>query len=473
MKKLCVFLVLCVTGFYLYAAQLVVLNTTDLHGRLEGPYRGLLQIASLIEKQRQLYPPGSILLIDCGDTVQGTFASMVFKGRLMVKCLNYLKYDAWIPGNHDFDYGPEILKKRLREFSGSALAANLANNCLDQTCRPWKMFKRNGIKIAVIGVTEPYLKNVSGALTKAVKRVMPEVRKADPDIIILAQHYGMYAKKFSVYKLAAEYPEINLIIGGHTHQKNPGEKIGSGGWYFQAGKYACGLGKIIIDYDEKNKKIVRINSELIPVTDDTPADKKLLSSLMPDLKYAGKLAEEKIATINFKNTAGLDSSFVEQRIIGAMMLNLTGADVAISNAYPSKYKLSGKTPITLKRLYYWNRFEDTVCTLTMNKVVFEKIIAEQKGCRKNKYNAIISYADETTFKKKEMISAAFSSYGVSGAGGKFPFLHGIAENHEYMLKDTGVIIRDGLEKYLKGKQFTVSAKTNGEIVVEQTGEKPE
>ncbi|MFA7184703.1 MAG: hypothetical protein WC082_07420, partial [Victivallales bacterium] len=73
MKKLCVFLVLCVTGFYLYAAQLVVLNTTDLHGRLEGPYRGLLQIASLIEKQRQLYPPGSILLIDCGDTVQGTF----------------------------------------------------------------------------------------------------------------------------------------------------------------------------------------------------------------------------------------------------------------------------------------------------------------------------------------------------------------------------------------------------------------
>jgi 2',3'-cyclic-nucleotide 2'-phosphodiesterase (5'-nucleotidase family) len=467
LKKLCLFSILCVTGFYLYAAQLVVLNTTDLHGRIDGPYSGLLQIASLIEKQRKLYPADSILLIDCGDTIQGTFSSVIFKGRLMVKCLNYLKYDVWIPGNHDFDYGPEILKKRLREFSGSALAANLESKCLGRTCGSWKMFERNGLKIAVIGATEPHMKNLSGTLIEALKRVMPEVRKAAPDIIILAQHYGMYGKDFSVYKLTAEYPEINLILGAHSHQTRPGERLSSGAWYFQAGRHACGLGKILIDYDEKTKKITRINSELIPVTKNTPADRKLLSLLMPDLKYVKKLAEEKITTINFKNTAELDSSFAEQRIIGAMMLNLTGADVAVSGAYPSRYKLSGKVEITPRRLYYWSRFEDTVCTLTVDKAVFKKIIAEQKKFKKSKYHTIISYADEQAFKQKKRISAAFNSYTVSGAGGKFPFLRGIAENPEYQLKDTGVIIRGGLEKYLKGNPLTVTKKPDGKIVIEE------
>lgn len=471
LKKLCLFLLLCVTGFYLYAAQLVVLNTADLHGRLDGPYRGLLQIASLIEKQRRLYPPDSILLIDCGDTIQGTFSSMVFKGALMVKCLNYLKYDVWIPGNHDFDYGPEVLKKRLQEFTGSVLAANLENEYFAPTCRAWKMFTRNGVKIAVIGLTEPDAKTSAGTFEKPLKRMMPEIRRAAPDIIILAQHYGMYGKGSSVYKTAAEYPEIDLILGAHSHQKKPGEKLASGAWYFQAGKYACGLGKIFIDYDEKAKKILRIRSELIPVNRDTPPDKKLLSRCLPDLRYVKKLAERKTTTIDFRNTADLDSSFVEQRIIGAMMLKLTGADVAIASAYPSGYKLSGKTAITLKRLYYWSRFEDTVCTLAMDKAVFEKIIAEQKDF--SKYRTIVSCADKNAFAKKKRISAAFSSYAVSGAGGKFPFLRSIAGKREHMLKDTGVIIRDGLEKYLKGKQFTVTAKAGGEIIIEQSAGKPE
>lgn len=467
MKKRCLFFVFCLAGFCLYAAQLAVLNTTDLHGRVDGSCCGLLQIAGLIEKQRKLYPADALLLIDCGDTIQGTFSSAVFKGALMVKCLNYLKYDVWVLGNHDFDYGPEILRKRLREFSGSALAANLADGGLGRSCGAWKMFARNGLKIAVIGLTEPDLKNLSGALPEAVKRVIPEVRQAAPDIIILALHSGMYGRGFSAYDLAAEYPEADLILGAHSHQKNPGEKLGPGAWYFQAGKYACGLGKILIDYDEKAKKIISLRSELIPVAKDTPADKKLLERLLPDLKYAKTLGEEKIATIDFENTAALDSSFAEQRLIGAMMLNLTGADVAVANAYLSGCRLNGKVEITRKRLYYWSRFEDTVCTLAMDQAVFRKIIAEQKSFLKNKYQTVISYADAEAFKNKKQIRAAFSSYAVSGAGGKFPFLRGIAENPKYMLKDTGVIIRDGLEKYLKGKQLAVSARADGEIIIAQ------
>ena len=475
-KKLCLFLFLCFAGICLYAVRLTVLNTTDLHGNITGRYQGILRIAYLIGEQKKLCPADSLLLIDCGDTILGTFSSAVFQGELMIKCLNFLKYDVWVPGNHEFDYGLPVLKKRMREFSGAVLAANIDSPYLAKVHAAWKMFTRNGVKIAVIGMTMPEMSRTilvtdktfeTVSFAAAMKRVMPEIRAAKPDIIILAQHQGIYGKGFSLYKFTAQYPEIELILGAHTHQNNPGQKIGQNAWYFQAGKYACGLGRIIIDYDEIRHRIVGISSEMIPVTVDTPADRKLQERIRPGLKRAEKLAEQKIATITFKNTEKLDSSFIEQRIIGRMMLEQTHADVAICNAYPSKYKLVGTVPITLKKLYYWNRFADTVCTLTLEKSDYEKVMVEQKKLLKKNYRTIITYADKTSFAKKDRITAAFSSYALAGAGGKFPFLRAAAMNKKNLLKNTNIVIRDGLKSYLYGKEFTVSCEPDGEILVKR------
>ncbi len=461
LKKLCLFLLFLHTGLYLYAAQLVVLNTTDLHGRASG----IFKIAYLIEQQKKLYPANSILLIDCGDTTQGTFSSMVLQGALMIKCLNYLKYDVWVVGNHEFDYPVKIVKKRMREFSGVTLAANLQNPYLAKAHSSWKMFSRNGIKIAVIGLTKSRMPKTI-PFAAALNKIMPEIRAEKPDIIILGQHEGMYAKGFSIYKFMAKYPEIDLVLGGHTHVKKTGQKIGANSWYFQAGKHAEGLGRIIIDYDEKQKKIIKISSEIIPVNKNTPIDKKLLAQIKPDLERVKKIGEQKITTMIFKNTEKLDSSILEQKIIGSMMLKQTDADVAVCNTYPTKYKLSGKVKITLKRLYYWSRYNNTTCTLTMDKAIYKKIMAEQKKWLKKDYQTIITYADENLFKKKNKIIAAFSNYAISGGGGKFPFLRNVAQNQKYMLKNNNIIIRDGLKDYLKGKVFVVT-NTDGKISITQ------
>jgi len=464
-KKLSLFLLFFCAGLCLFAARVVVLNTTDLHGRVDTPYGGILQIAHLIEQQKKLYHPDSMLLIDCGDTTQGTFSSMLFEGALMIKCLNYLKYDVWVAGNHEFDHPLKAVKKRMLEFSGVTLAANLQNPYLAKAYSSWKMFSRSGIKIAVIGLTKSGIPKTI-PFDAALKRIMPEIRAQKPNVVILAQHEGMYARGFSIYRFVAKYPEIDLVLGGHTHVKKPGQKIGPNTWYFQSGKHAAGLGKIIIDYDKTHNKIKKISSEIIPVEKNTPTDKKLLAQIKPDLERIKKLGEQKITTMLFKNTENLDSSIPEQKVIAYVMLKQTGADVALRNSFPTKYKLSGTVKITLKRLYYWCRYNNTACTLTLDKPTYQKIVAEQEKWRKKDYRTVITYADKNLFKKKDKIIAVFSSYAVAGGGGRFPFLRKIAQTPEYMLKNNNVIIRDSLKNYLKGKELIVTNR-DGKITISQ------
>jgi 2',3'-cyclic-nucleotide 2'-phosphodiesterase (5'-nucleotidase family) len=475
LKKLFLFLFFFGVIFCLRATELVILNTTDLHGHASGHKQGALRLASLIMEQKKLYPTDSMLLIDCGDTIQGTFSSVIFQGELMIKCLNYLQYDVWVLGNHEFDYKLAVLKKRMKEFSGNILAANLESPSLAGAYSSWKIFKKSGLKIAVIGLTKDDVSKTVLSKNKvfkttppftALQRIMPEIRAANPDIIILAQHEGMYGKGFFIYKFISKFPEIDLVLGGHTHVNKPGQKVAANTWYFQAGKHGSGLGKIVIDYDKKQKKIIKISSEIIPVSAKTPVDKILLKQLSPSLAQAKKFGDEKIGKAVFKNCEKLDSSIIEQKIIGKMMLARTAADVAICNAYPSKYKLSGNVTLTRKRLYYWCRYNNTICTLLLDKVTYQKIIAEQKSAKKRNYNSIITYANKADFNKKSKILVAFNSYAIRGAGGKFPFLHKIAKSKNFMLKDDGVIIKDALSLYLKGKLLLVTNKSDGNINIQ-------
>ncbi|MDD5727266.1 MAG: metallophosphoesterase [Victivallales bacterium] len=473
LKKLS-FLFFCMelvfAGFQLYAAQVVVLNTCDLHGHC----RRFLKLCSLITAEKQSLPPDAILLIDCGDTIQGTYESMFYHGRLIIDGLNYSGYDAWITGNHDFDYGLPQLQQRMRQFTGAVLAANLDYPGFGKLCNGWKLFKKGGVSVALIGMTAPGMgksllvpgwKFDTGSFENGMERVMTAVRAAHPEIIILAMHSGLYGSNgFSAHQFAARYPEIDLVLGSHTHVKESGCKIGPDTWYFQAGKHGEGLGKITIDFDEKSRKIRKISSLLLPVTKATPECPELAKRFAPFLKKAGENGEKQIATIIFENGKDVDSGFTEQRIIGRMMLALTGADVAVGNTYPTRYQLHGKVAITLKRLYYWARFDDTVCTLELDCETWRRILAEQQELLKKNYRTIITYADRKSFTGKSRIKAAFSSYALAGAGGRFPLLRREAQKKERRLNNTGILIRKGLQNYLTGKNeiFQTGNETGAE-----------
>src|SRR5438132_13825005 len=149
-----------------------ILHTTDLHGHIlpTSDYQGTSGVGGLarcvtqIHQWRRRYR--NSILIDVGDVYQGTDVGLRSKGKLMIDLFNYLKYDAWIVGNHEFDWGIEPFLNALQRSEMPVLAANTILNGKPAVVssnsqhpfakiQPFIVKEIAGIKLAIIGVTTP------------------------------------------------------------------------------------------------------------------------------------------------------------------------------------------------------------------------------------------------------------------------------------------------------------------------------
>lgn len=212
--------------------QLVILHTNDTHSRIEplpetdqsAPgLGGVMRRANYVDEIRR--ENRQVLLLDAGDFLQGTPYFNLFKGEVEVKSMNLMKYDAATLGNHEFDYGMEVLEKVVRaahfpivstnyDFSGTALAGMI---------HPYLILKKGGVRVGVMGINvQPqgliaanhykgmkYLDTVTSA-NEMAKRLREEHRC---DLVVCLSHLGYTADR----ELAAESRGIDLIIGGHSH----------------------------------------------------------------------------------------------------------------------------------------------------------------------------------------------------------------------------------------------------------------
>src|SRR5438067_11799008 len=149
-----------------------ILHTTDLHGHIlptsdydgTADRGGLARCVTQIRRWRGQNP--NSILIDIGDVYQGTDVGLRSKGELMIDLFNHLKYDAWVVGNHEFDWGIEPFQRALERSTMPVLAANTllegkpvgeisdAKNPFARI-HPYVLKEIRGIKIAIIGVTTP------------------------------------------------------------------------------------------------------------------------------------------------------------------------------------------------------------------------------------------------------------------------------------------------------------------------------
>ena len=262
--------------------KITILHTNDVHSHIDafGPEDGrnankggVARRASLIESIRKENP--NTLLLDAGDIFQGTPYFNYYGGELEFKLMSKLKYDAATIGNHDFDNGIDGLFAQLPHAEFQFVSANydFSNTILDTHSKPYKIFKKNGIKIGVFGLgieldglVEPSLYKETKYLnpieiTQDMTRILKENEKCD--LIICLSHLGYNYRnsdtKISDLKLAAATKDIDLIIGGHTHTflrkptvvKNVENK---NMLVNQVGCYGINLGKIDFYFDtEKNK----------------------------------------------------------------------------------------------------------------------------------------------------------------------------------------------------------------------------
>ena len=214
--------------------------TTDLHGSLTK----LPCLTALLQVTEE-----DTLRIDAGDTIQGSFSAHLDRGRSMIEALNLLKYDIWVPGNHDFEYGDTELAARCREFKGTVLGADWS--CTGFAPAAWVLLEKEKKRIAVIGLSEPKMAKrqppESGFVfkepLKALEQAVAEIRKESPDHVILVWHNGIFSSQGAMSRILRKFPEIDLVIGGHTHQENPGQKIGNC-YFIQPGSYGSCVGAV-------------------------------------------------------------------------------------------------------------------------------------------------------------------------------------------------------------------------------------
>lgn len=222
------------------ATHITILHTNDVHSHIE-PFPandarnpnmgGAARRATLIESIRQENP--NTLLFDAGDMFQGTPYFNYYGGELEFKLMSIMKYDAATIGNHDFDAGIDGLHKQLPHAKFDLLSANydFSNTVMDTLVRPYKIYKKDGIKIGVFGLgieleglvdhkmfkETNYLDPVN--IAQETSRILNEEEHCD--LVVCLSHLGYnYRKnpdKISDLKLSSLTNGIDLIIGGHTH----------------------------------------------------------------------------------------------------------------------------------------------------------------------------------------------------------------------------------------------------------------
>ena len=218
--------------------RLVILHTNDVHSRID-PFPmdgsrnqgrgGVAARAALINSIRQ--ENENVLLFDAGDIFQGTPYFNFYGGELEIKMMSMMGYDAAIMGNHDFDNGIEGFHKQLPHANFPILNGNydFSDTLLNGETKPYKIFKKDGLRIGVFGLGIELTGLVNKAqygntiyldpLTKALE--LEKLLKVDKkcDIVICLSHLGYrYSdKKVSDIVLAKSTNYIDLIIGGHTH----------------------------------------------------------------------------------------------------------------------------------------------------------------------------------------------------------------------------------------------------------------
>ena len=192
-----------------------------------GKMGGLDRIATIVRRARAERGDENVLLLDGGDTWQGSYTANKTAGADMIAAMNLIKPDA-MTGHWEFTYGTDRVKEAIDALPFPFLGSNIFDREWDEPAfDAWKMIERGGAKIAVIGQAFPYtpIANPSwlipgwsfGIRDEEIATHVAEARQAGADLVVLLSHNGFDVDR----SLAARVEGIDIILTGHTHDALP------------------------------------------------------------------------------------------------------------------------------------------------------------------------------------------------------------------------------------------------------------
>ncbi|CAM3535131.1 bifunctional metallophosphatase/5'-nucleotidase [Brevibacillus invocatus] len=357
--------------------QITIAHTNDVHGHIQEDKGqkeyGYAKIATLINEWRA--ENDNFLLLDAGDTFQGTIFVNQFKGESIVPILNHLDYSVMAAGNHEFDFGYEQLLKLRDALDHPVISANVFKADGEELLVPTFKAEIGGKKFAFLGfvaedtpiLTHP--DNVKGLTFKSpvevAKAVVPELKK-EVDHVVVVSHIGINVDR----EIAENVEGIDLIVGGHSHTPLRTPEVVNGTYIVQDWEYGKSLGRADLYY--LDNELVAFSGGLKEYDETVVADPeidKMVKDIVTQIDTVMNvvIAKSEVPLDGDRNLVRKKETNVGNLITDIMLertQSIAGyeADVAVANGGGIRTQLEAGD-ITKKNLYTLLPFENNTLSV--------------------------------------------------------------------------------------------------------------
>jgi len=330
-----------------------------------GKMGGYSHLATLV-KQIRTERAGKTLLLDGGDTLQGSATSLLSRGLDMLEATNQLGVEVFTP-HWEFTYGIERVRELFGDretrglFKGNFVAHNVADISWgppgEPVFHPYTLRETGGIKIGIIGQAFPYtpishpqrfVPNLTfGIQEERLKKLVNELRdQKKVDLVILLSHNGLYVD----LKLARRVQGIDVILGGHTHDAMPQPVIVDKTLVINSGAHGKFLSRLDLDVQSGNVRAYRY--KLIPVLSRFIPEDSEMAALIRKIRapHESKLAEKLAISESLLYRRGNFNGSFDEIILDALMKHYD-AQVAFSPGFRWGITILPGQEITLEDVY--------------------------------------------------------------------------------------------------------------------------
>jgi sulfur-oxidizing protein SoxB len=359
-----------------------------------GKMGGFAHLATLVKRLKASRP--GALLLDGGDTWQGSGASLWTKGQDMIDAQKQLGVDV-MTGHWEFTYGQDRVKHVVEnDFKGKIefLAQNVSTADFgDPVFKPYVIREINGVPVAIIGQAFPYTPIANpryfvpdwtfGIKEEELQKQIDEARAKGAKIVVLLSHNGMDVD----VKLAGRVRGLDAILGGHTHDAVPQPVYVRGGGNLTLVTSAGSNGKFIgvLDFNFADGKLQGSRYNLLPVFSNMLPPDRDMEALIAKSRapFAQKLGETVATTEGLLYRRGNFNGSVDQVILDALM-KVKGAEIAFSPGFRWGTTLLPGQAITMEHVMDWSAI--TYPYVTLNDLSGEAIKTIMEDVADNLFN---------------------------------------------------------------------------------------
>jgi len=305
--------------------------------RTYGKMGGLDRVAAVIKRIRS-ERPDNVLLLDGGDTWQGSYTAQATLGGDIVEVMNALAPDA-MTGHWEFTYGAERVKELIDGLAFPFLAGNIYDAEWNEPAfDAYKMFEKGGVKIAVIGQAFPYTPVANprwmfpnwsfGIREEDIAKNVEAARGKGAELVVLLSHNGFDVDR----KLAGRVPGIDVILTGHTHDALPEPVIVGKTLVIASGS----SGKFVsrLDLEVKNGEVAGYRYKLIPIFSDIIKPDPEVAALIDKVRapYEAELGRKLAQTESLLYRRGNFNGTFDDLICQALLAE-RDAEIALSPGF--------------------------------------------------------------------------------------------------------------------------------------------